>query len=128
MDTPEYFFQLHELIEHLRATHDVGLTESSTFATEVWNARPASCPYCAPSSSGLGRAPEPLKINHAEPPEIVLHSNKDSEVAGTLITIKPNGTIVPGPKFTTDDEASLRFWDTLARSFPIFLEKARASS
>ncbi len=28
-----------------------------------------------------------------------------------LFTIKPDGTIVRGPAFTTEDEASLKFWE-----------------
>lgn len=39
---------------------------------------------------------------------------------GILFTIKPNGEILRGPAFTTEDEASLKFWDLLAANFPMF--------
>lgn len=35
-----------------------------------------------------------------------------------LFTIKPDGTIEFGPAFTTQDEASKLFWDSLAKHFP----------
>ena len=35
-----------------------------------------------------------------------------------LFSIKPNGEIVRGPAFTTEDEASLRFWQIIQESFP----------
>jgi len=37
-----------------------------------------------------------------------------------LFTIKPNGQIVRGPAFTTDDDMSLRFWEILGEAFPLF--------
>lgn len=40
--------------------------------------------------------------------------------AGILFTIKADGEIVKGPAFTTDDEASLKFWELIAAAFPRF--------
>ena len=37
------------------------------------------------------------------------------EPVGVLMTIHPDGTIERGPAFTTEDEASLHFWDALER-------------
>lgn len=39
-----------------------------------------------------------------------------------LFTIKPDGEIVRGPAFTTEDEASLRFWDIIQKSFPSLIK------
>lgn len=35
---------------------------------------------------------------------------------GRLLTIKPDGTIERGPAFTTEDQASLQFWEALERT------------
>ena len=37
-----------------------------------------------------------------------------------LFTIKPDGTVVRGPGFTTEDEMSLRFWQTIEDSYRLF--------
>ena len=39
---------------------------------------------------------------------------------GILFTIKPDGTIIKGPAFTTTDEGSLEFWKAIDRAFPSF--------
>lgn len=41
-----------------------------------------------------------------------------------LVKIKPDGAIERGEAFTTNDEASLQFWDVLANAFPKFLNGA----
>lgn len=41
---------------------------------------------------------------------------------GLLFTIKPDGTIVRGPMFTTMDAMSLEFWRCVENQFPQFLK------
>lgn len=43
--------------------------------------------------------------------------------AGRLFTLKPDGEIERGPKFTTEHEASLKFWDCIAKSFPAWKQR-----
>lgn len=37
---------------------------------------------------------------------------------GHLLTIHPDGKIERGPAFTTEDQASVRFWEIVAQAFP----------
>lgn len=57
------------------------------------------------------------------PPSFTFHSSAGTD--GVLFTIKADGEIVRGPKFTTEDEMSLMFWKRIAEAFPRFLEAAR---
>lgn len=59
-----------------------------------------------------------ISISQLQPSSFVF-----SGANGPLITIKPDGTIIRGPSFTTNDEASLAFWDILSKMYPIFLQK-----
>jgi len=59
-----------------------------------------------------------------QPSSFLFHVN--GGVDGLLLTINPDGEIVRGPAFTTEDEASLRFWDIIAKSFPGFLDNRDA--
>ena len=54
-----------------------------------------------------------------ENPCITFHMNGEC-----LLTIKTDGTIERGPRFTTNEEASIEFWHTLAGYFPLFLDRA----
>lgn len=56
-------------------------------------------------------------------PSFIFNSGDDD--GGMLFTIKADGEIVRGPKFTTEDEMSLKFWEMIAQAFPRFLKAAR---
>lgn len=42
-----------------------------------------------------------------------------------LLTIHTDGTIERGPRFTTEDEASLEFWNSVAAMFPLWLRSVK---
>lgn len=57
------------------------------------------------------------KMSEPGPDGIVLTFLVNGEIKN-LITINPDGSIVKGEAFTTDDESSLKFWDLIFASFP----------
>lgn len=64
-----------------------------------------------------------ILIQSNEPPSFTFNSGGGLD--GVLFTIKSDGEIVRGPKFTTEDEMSLRFWQMVAGAFPLFLAEAK---
>lgn len=72
--------------------------------------------------SDLGTPFEPGELSFSlprEPSRFIFNVDGD-----TLFTIHVDGRIERGPKFTTDDEASLLFWELIAERFPEFLDQA----
>jgi hypothetical protein len=59
-----------------------------------------------------------VSINQA-PINLTFHLGSN----GMLFSIQSDGTIEKGPAFTTDDVASLQFWEILSKSYPNFLKK-----
>lgn len=66
--------------------------------------------------------------NHEPPPAGTIMFHRSPGDAGLLFTIKPDGAIVRGPAFTTEDEMSLHFWEMVEAAFPVFLKAASAKS
>lgn len=62
-----------------------------------------------------------MEVSKVNPPTEIRFS--DSVSGEMLFTIKADGMIVKGPAFTTDDDASLKFWEVLDKTFPKFLQK-----
>lgn len=63
-----------------------------------------------------------LNTDNPPPQSITFHAGPGTD--GALFTIKADGEIVRGPAFTTDDAASLKFWDLVQAAFPIWKAKA----
>jgi len=57
---------------------------------------------------------------------ITIHTAPGTD--GALLVIKHDGRIERGPAFTTEDEASLKFWDIIETTFPIWKAKILADA
>lgn len=70
-------------------------------------------------SLSLGNTADSIAITNQQPASFSFNTGNGPD--GLLFTIKADGEIVKGPAFTTDDAASLRFWEMIAGAFPSFI-------
>lgn len=65
---------------------------------------------------------EVLTLQESAPPSTISFCS-GAEPEDLLFTVHADGKIEKGPAFTTQDEASLKFWELTAEAFPLFRAK-----